>query len=295
MARSGFTLVEVLLVIAVIAILAALVLPALARARERAAAIACLNNDRQLALGLVLYVDDHEGSLPYNMLLSGTSYRSNLNWANNVMTRDLSSDNTNLETLTQASLGLYVSRNAGVFHCPSDRSLSTAQLAAGWDHRIRSYSLNGWLGNPNFPGTPVAMPGGIPSNQSPLQCLKLSQIQHPNDIFAFLDEHPDSIKDGSFLNPASSGGNALLEIENGSTAGPAQWLDLPASYHNHNAALSFADGHAEFHRWVNPETIRLVQPNLAYSPVTVSSAGNDFGWIQSRASLIIPASSASSH
>ena len=135
-------MLELLTVIAIIAVLAGILLPALSRARERARAISCLNNTRQLLVAWQIYAGDNAERLPYNVGMAGSSFRTDLNWVNDVMTWDLSPDNTNTATLTQASLGPLVGGNTAVYHCPSDQALSSIQVAAGWTARIRSYSMN---------------------------------------------------------------------------------------------------------------------------------------------------------
>ncbi|TAK93425.1 MAG: prepilin-type cleavage/methylation domain-containing protein [Verrucomicrobia bacterium] len=263
-------MVELLVVIAMIAILAALLLPALVKARAKAQAIACLSNTRQLSSAWQLYATDHNDLLPYNVELfpsvDGIGLAAATNWASGALNWGLSPDNTNTATLTEASLGPYVGKAAGIYRCPSDRVLSKVQRDAGWNERVRSYSMNAMVGNAGD-----AMAGDHNKNNPDyVQFFKLSAIPHPEEIFAFLDEHPDSIGDGYFKNRANTN----------------QWLDLPASYHNGAAAFSFSDGHSELHRWKNESTRVPAVPGLAMLPRLINKKeAADYYWVVYRMSV----------
>ena len=272
--RLGFTLVELMVVIAIIGILAAILLPALAKSRERVQAIVCVDNTKQLTLAWQLYADEHDGILPYNIGMKGSSLRTNLNWVNNVMTWDLSPDNTNPATITQAALGSFLGGSTAVYRCPSDQALSQVQIAAGWTARIRSYSMNALIGNAG-----AFSASGVNLNDPDYrQFFKMSQIPQPTEIFVFLDEHPDSIDDGYFVNHE---GTTTARVYGSYSY--AEWTDLPASYHDNATAFSFADGHSSIHRWLNHSTVPPSAPFAANLPIPIASgsadAATDFNWL----------------
>lgn len=227
--KGGFTLVELLVVMAVIAILAGILLPTLAKSKVRAQAIFCLNNTKQLTLAWMMYADDHNGRLAYNLgsntnsvglaVAAGTSPPMSLNWVDNVLNWEATNpDNTNAPKMVQSGLGPYTSETASVYHCPSDRSLSGVQMNAGWHYRVRSYSMNAMIGDAGG----FSLPGWNVNNPDYVQFFSIASIPQPSDIFVFLDEHPDSIDDGYFVNRAYS----------------HEWHDLPGSYHDRGACFS---------------------------------------------------------
>jgi prepilin-type N-terminal cleavage/methylation domain-containing protein/prepilin-type processing-associated H-X9-DG protein len=268
--RNGFTLVELLVVVAIVGILASLVLPPLARAKTRGQSTYCANNLRQLGLALHLYASDHEDALPYNMGPGGIKQTVAAgkyhNWVNNVMSWDLDPDNTNTTLLTTGGLGPYLSGVSSVYRCPADHALDPIQQAAGWTARVRSISMNAMLGN-----AAEFMESGVNTNNpSYKQFLRLADVPEPSRIFAFVEEHPDTISDGYFLNRFYS----------------YIWNRLPASYHNGGANFSFADGHAEFRPWRVASTVRPATPEGSGAPFSVEKPeAADLYWVLSRSSV----------
>jgi prepilin-type N-terminal cleavage/methylation domain-containing protein/prepilin-type processing-associated H-X9-DG protein len=265
----AFTLVELLVVIAIMAILAALLLPSLAGARVRTKAISCLNNHRQLSFAAILYAGDANDRMPYNLgssdIKQAVAENQYLNWTSAIMSWELDPDNTNLVTLTQGGIGDYVGRQAGVYRCPNDHAISDLQAQAGWSRRTRSLSMNMMIGDAGE----FTRSGANVNNPHYQQFFKAAQIPQPADIFVFLEEHPDSINDGYFLNKNYS----------------SRWLDLPASWHNGSGNLSFADGHAETHKWLSPSTRPPHVADGARLPFAVPrEEQEDFDWLMHRMS-----------
>lgn len=279
----GFTLIELLVVIAIIAILAAMILPALGKAKQKTQGISCLNNLKQLMLGWQMYTHDNNDRIVY-ALHGGGSQNGNgfmlpppvnahvdgaiegwLDWGT-------STDNTNILFLTSdqhALLGQYVGRSKNVFKCPADNFASAPQKALGWFTRCRSISQNIYIGEGNVTQGPtdplyyVFTPGtgGV---------KKMVEFHYPPpvDAWVFLDEHPDSINDAGFFAPRRT-----------------QWIDVPATYHNGACGFSFADGHAEVHKWRASLSVgwaRSVTFQTYGGQITPTAGDADIAWIAYR-------------
>jgi len=237
--RGGFTLIELLVVIAVITILASLLLPALSRAKQKALAIVCLNNLKQLTLAWDMYAHDNNDTLvpnnPANMFdAQGNKFPT---WAWGDM-RYGYPDGTNIDYIIgqrEGSLGPYV-RTKKVFKCPSDRSLTKLDDGKSFP-RVRSYLMNGGMGS-------IARAMATPLVSIFLKRDDITGGPRP-ELCVFMDIHEDYIDWCQYI----------VTWDNGRES----FFTLPASRHGGSGVLSFTDGRAEIHRWKDSRTVQPIK------------------------------------
>lgn len=226
-ARSrAFTLVELMVVMTVVLILASLLVGAMRNAQSGANQISCMNRLRQLQMAWMLYVDEHNDQLPLNRTAS-PGKNSPGSWV-------VGNPKEDRDTLGLEMGTLFPYHNsAAIYRCPADASFVTGTKIL----RTRSYSISRYM-NGDGAGLEPKIKKTHPAIISP----------GPASIFVFIEEHEDSLWAGSF-DVAPRGGFALS-----STTG---WSSTPSSRHNQGANITFADGHNEYWRWLQPKPSNL--------------------------------------
>jgi prepilin-type processing-associated H-X9-DG protein len=274
---AGFTLVELAVVIATVAVLIAVLLPALAGTRPNTQAFQCLENQRQLILAWQMYAQDNNDLLPPNDYPYTTPYARQTaatqarmrNWVVGTMEQVTDAADypathpPNISELLDPNtvLSPYVT-NKAVWQCPADIYIDSRSHQV----HVRSYSMNSavgtvWYSSSTYSsgGSPLGSPvqGGSlsgsaynPNQTTWLTYGKMSSFSRPGpaNTFVIMEENPYSINDG------------CMDISAYAAPGHTYLIDFPSGNHNGAAGISFADGHVIIHKWLDPRTFSPIVP-----------------------------------
>lgn len=252
----AFTFVELLVVVAVLALMVCVFATARAASRPNSQSALCLNNLKQLMAAFTMYTHDYSEYFPPNP--DTTTHVPGGNWVGGSSSGWMpygasgSVDAGNPDLLTDPKWDLfanYIRTNISLFHCPFDPRVA---LYSGSDSNqfgtripvVRSISMNGGVGTKGSAagGGNAAVDGpwlnGSHShiaNQPYATFGKWSdfKVVRPSDIWVLVDDDPWTIND------------ATMSV----IAAMPDFVDYPNVFNDNSTTFSFADGHAETHKW----------------------------------------------
>jgi len=248
--RRGFTLIELLVVIAIIAVLMAILMPALNRAREQGKRVACISNLKQLALAWIMYADENDQKIVNG---AGGIYRNKETpwvgrcWASGYGSGMQLPEDEQKEEIKKGALWPYV-KNIGLYQCPT-----------GTRGEMLTYAAMDGVNGLSREGEGTVKNGAWIKNRTDIRDM-------PSRI-VFIDE--------GWVTPDSFAVHYNQET----------WWDDPPVRHGDGVTLSFADGHAGYHKWMGIDTIKKGRarqrghPGNHYPP-TSDSGKRDLHFIQ---------------
>jgi|ERR1051326_3654986 prepilin-type N-terminal cleavage/methylation domain-containing protein/prepilin-type processing-associated H-X9-DG protein len=251
-ASPGFTLIELLVVIAIIAILASLLLPALSKAKAKAAQTYCLNNLKQLGYGMMMYITDNNDTFPGTASRGTYGYHKEdwIYWRTNL---------TRWPPVEKSPIAIHLgSVSSNLFRCPADKDNSVRKTLDDGDNGAYNYSysmLSHDVSNGKTSGMASIFDG--PANNPIPYLFKLSSVVRPANKIMLAEEQTthkaiESIDVGGSSSVINDG--RWVPPDPGSNGG-----DLLTQRHNKKGNSNFGDGHAET---VVP---RVVRDDLNYT------------------------------
>jgi prepilin-type N-terminal cleavage/methylation domain-containing protein/prepilin-type processing-associated H-X9-DG protein len=258
--RTGFTLIELLVVIAVIAILMSILMPALSRAREQGKRATCLSNLKNLTLAWIMYADNNDDKLvdgdsyEYTGMYNNPSLAFNKSHYNETPWvwddwRANQTEQVKKDKITTGALFAYTT-TLKLYKCPTvERAVMRGYGVTS--PPVRTYSIVDSMNCKNWDDMGAAM------------LKKRLEIRDAPFRIVFLD-------DGG-TNPYAIGGWTVYTNQ-------WRWWDPPPIRHGDASTFSFADGHSEYHKWMDPRTVEFGKriPATAFSEV--QDGNQDLRW-----------------